>query len=86
MESKIMIDIEDRGQPFILLDYKSSDDLRDKVFSRFLTRCGAFNLDEYGHPKKNPYSLILHVLFYDQEKQRLQAMIEVPSDESEIVG
>jgi len=80
MESKIMIDIEDRGQPFILLDYKGSEDLRDKVLSRFLTRCGAFNFDATGHPD-NPHPLILHVLFYDQEKQRLQAMIEVSEPE-----
>ncbi|HEY9196658.1 MAG TPA: hypothetical protein VIM77_10345 [Mucilaginibacter sp.] len=76
MESKIMIDIDDSGHPFIYIDFKSSDDLRDKVISRFLTRTGAFNFKP-DHPN-NPRQLELHVLWYDEDTQRLQAMIEVP--------
>lgn len=82
MESKIMIDIDDSGRPFIYVDYKGSEDLRDKVISRFLSRCGAFNLMPVpGQLQDKPIELTLHVLWYDQENQRLQAMIEVPEIE-----
>lgn len=77
MESKIAIDIDVSGRPFIRLDFKGSEDLRDKVISRFLTRADAFKHTPDGH-LKNPHSLNLHVLWYDKEKDQMQAMIEVP--------
>lgn len=70
MESKIMIDIKDDGDPLIYIDCKASDDLRDKVLSRFFTRAGAYSLEP------NPIKLIMHVLWYSQEQGRIQAMIE----------
>lgn len=36
MLSKIKIDIDFDNQPIIVLDYKESDDLRDKLIKRFI--------------------------------------------------
>lgn len=77
MESKITIDIRPTGEPFIYIDFKSTDDLRDKVLSRFLFESGACNLLPDGN-LPNPTTLILHVLWYDQQTGRVQAMIEIP--------
>lgn len=54
---------------------RASDDLRDKVLSRFLFETGAMNLGPDGE-LSNPTSLSLHVLQYDQQTGRVQAMIE----------
>lgn len=78
MESKILIDITPMGKPFIYIDYKASDDLRDKVLGRFLGEARAFDLDS-----KNPIKMELHVLWYDQQTQRAQAMIEYSSEVTE---
>lgn len=74
MESKITIDIRPTGEPFIYIDFKPTDDLRDKVLSRFLFESGL--LSDGNLP--NPTTLLLHVLWYDQEKGRVQATIEIP--------
>lgn len=79
MESKILIDIRPTGQPFLYIDLKTSDDLRDKVLSRFLFETGAMNLGPNGE-LANPKHLILHVLRYDQQSGRVQAMIEHPDE------
>lgn len=80
MESKIMIDIDDSGRPFIYVEFKGSEDLRDKVLSRFFTRAGAFSYEPDKLPSE-PIPLELHLLWFNPEKQRLQAMIEVPEVE-----
>lgn len=77
MESRLFIDITDKGDPFIYIDCKVSDDLRDKVLSRFFTRAGGYSFEP------NPIPLSLHILNYDQEHGHIQAMIEnIPKDES----
>lgn len=40
MESKIVIDIDGDGQPRIKIDYKLTDDLRDRLVGRFLYKMG----------------------------------------------
>lgn len=40
MESKIAIDIDTSGQPQIRIDYRLTDDLRDKLIGRFLNWLG----------------------------------------------
>lgn len=85
MESKIVIDIQHNGQPYIYVDFKPTDDLRDKVLSRFLFESGAMNLKSDGNPP-NPTPLTLHVLWFDQQTGRVQAMIEHPAPEKDIPG
>src|ERR1700722_11770361 len=81
MESKIMIDIRPTGEPFLYIDFKASDDLRDKVLSRFLYESGAMNLRTDGEIP-NPTRLDLHVLWFDQQSGRVQAMVEHPAGET----
>lgn len=82
MESKILIDIKQTGEPFIFIDYTSSDDLRDKVLGRFLYESGAADFV----PKEarwKPTTLHMQILWSDQEKGRVQAMIELlPTEKS----
>lgn len=76
-----MIDITPMGAPFIYIDYKQSDDLRDKVLGRFLYESGALKVG----PKlelPNPTPLNLHVLWTNNEG-RVQAMIEIPDTPKE---
>jgi len=40
MESKIQIDVDTSGQPQIRIDYRLTDDLRDKLIGRFLNWLG----------------------------------------------
>lgn len=80
MESKITIDIRPTGEPFLYIDFKATDDLRDKVISRFLFESGGLRRLTDG-TLPNPTPLDLHVLWYDEEKQRIQAMIEIPAVE-----
>lgn len=40
MESKITIDIDSSGLPQLRIDYRLSDDLRDRLIGRFLYRMG----------------------------------------------
>ena len=40
MESKIAIDVDTSGQPQIRIDYRLTDDLRDKLIGRFLNWLG----------------------------------------------
>lgn len=40
MESKIQIDIDTNGVPQIRIDYRLTDDLRDKLIGRFLSKMG----------------------------------------------
>lgn len=40
MESKIQIDVDTSGQPQIRIDYRLTDDLRDKIIGRFLNWLG----------------------------------------------
>lgn len=77
MESKIMIDITPMGAPFIYIDYKQSDDLRDKILGRFLYESGALEVG----PKlqlPNPTPVHLHVLWNSGEGH-VQAMVEIPN-------
>lgn len=85
MESKIQIDIRPTGEPFLYIDFKPTDDLRDKVLSRFLYESGAVHLKPDGN-LPNPTRLDLHVLWFDQQSGRVQAMIEHPVPEKEISG
>lgn len=72
MESKIIIDIKEDGDPYIYIDFKATDDLRDKVLGRFLVRSGGFNIE----PNPRPIYLKLGILWYDQQLNRCQATIE----------
>lgn len=80
MESRIVIDIMNDGTPFLYIDLKPSDDLRDKVLSRFLYENGAARLTPDGK-MDNPQPLQLHTLWFDQQSGRVQAMIEPVSGE-----
>lgn len=40
MDSKIMIDLDEEGQPRIKIDYKLTEDLRDRLVGRFLYKMG----------------------------------------------
>lgn len=40
MESKIQIDIDNSGLPQIRIDYRLTDDLRDRLIGRFIDRMG----------------------------------------------
>lgn len=60
MESKIQIDINGDGQPRIKIDYKLSEDIRDRLVGRFLYKAGipdnqeqAFVLLRLGHELRN---------------------------------
>lgn len=75
MESKITIDIRNDGVPFIKIDFKPSDDLRDKVVGRFLCESGAL-LNNDG-TITNPNPLNLHILYNDEKTGRAEAMIEL---------
>ena len=77
MKSKILIDIRNSGEPFLFIDYKPSEDLRDKVLGRFLLETGVADINGDGN-LNNPRPLQLHALFYDQQTGRMQAMIENP--------
>lgn len=77
MESKILIDIDYKGSPFIWIDFKPSDDLRDKVLSRFFTDSGAFLTPSEQHSAP----LTLQIVHIDEEKHHIQAMIEIPKVE-----
>lgn len=71
MESKISIDIDEKGNPYIWIDFKPSDDLRDKVLSRFFIHSGIFIPLE-----KNERHLKLRIIHQGDESGRIQAMIE----------
>lgn len=75
MESKILIDIQPDGRPFLFIDFKASDDLRDKVLSRFIYESGALILKADDN-LPNPTRLNLHILYFDQQTGRVQAMVE----------
>ena len=78
MESKIVIDIRDSGEPFIFINFKGSEDLRDKVLGRFLYETGAAQIQKADGSFDNPKPLTLHVLYRNEETGDLQAMIENP--------
>lgn len=73
MESRITIDIKDNGDPFIYIDCRASEDLRDKVLGRFFTRTRGYLAES------NPIQLIMHISQRDQGTNRIQAMIETVS-------
>lgn len=72
MDSKIIIDIDHEGRPYISIDYRPTEDLRDKVLGRFLTATGTY-LRREGMPG---IPLNLHLLDWDKNSGRTQAMIE----------
>jgi len=70
-----MIDITPMGAPFIYIDYKQSDDLRDKILGRFLYESGALDIKPGRTLSHTP--LNLHVLSCGGDAGRVQAMIEI---------
>ena len=69
MESKILIDITPMGVPYLFIHSIITDDLRDKVLSRFIYESGA----DIGKP---PVPLQLAILV--NSNGLVQAMIERP--------
>lgn len=84
MESKITIDIRPTGEPFLYINYRPSEDLRDKVLGRFLCESVALNLLPDGsHPNHTP--LGMRVLYSDQQTGRIEAMIEHVEEDAESI-
>lgn len=45
MESKILIDVDYEGNPYIRIEYKHSDDVRDKLIFRLLMQDRGMNVN-----------------------------------------
>lgn len=66
MLSKLMIDLDHDNQPIIKIDYRASDDVRDKMVKRFLETFGGgsawaqFHFDHWQPDQENPnrYAII----------------------------
>jgi len=64
MESRISIDVAPDNQPIIKIDYKPSEDVRDKLVKRFMETFGGqsifatFHFQNNGHEQSNTQSVI----------------------------
>jgi hypothetical protein len=72
MESKITIDIYENGDPYISINLKPSEDLRDKVLGRFLTSSGVWVRKE----GENALPLKLWIVQADLESGKITAHVE----------
>ena len=75
MESKITIDIDEQGNPYLFIKAKLTDDLRDKVLNRFLVRTGVFSRNA-DLSLKYDLPLVIGCNYYNEETGELHAMIE----------
>jgi hypothetical protein len=57
MRSKITIDVDEQNQPIILINYESSNDVRDKLVKRFLEAFGGISCYARFHFLPHPEGL-----------------------------